>query len=252
MNALVQKWQAGEPVLGAWLAIPNSYVAEAVSRQGFDYVCVDLQHGMIDYPDATELLLAIQAGGSLPIARVPSNDLGAINRMLDAGAMGIIVPLIDSVADVEAAVQACRYPPVGRRSYGPNRAALAFGSGYFESANESVLCIPMIETSGALDAIEDLVAVPGVDAVYVGPNDLSLSLGLPPGPDNGDPYQAAYRRIAEVCSGAGVVAGIHANAGLCAKHVATGYRMVTVSTDASALIQGVAQDLREARSGISR
>lgn len=247
MNALKTKWRSGQPALGAWLAIPNSYVAEAISRQGFDYVCVDLQHGMIDYPDATELILAIYAGGSVPIARVPSNDLGAINRMLDAGALGIIVPLIESVADVEAAVAACRYPPAGRRSYGPNRAALASGSSYFETANESVLCIPMIETRGALDAIEDVVAVPGVDAVYVGPSDLSLSLGLSPGPDNPDPYQAAYRRIAERCASAGVVAGIHANAELCSKHVETGYRMVTVSTDASALIKGVAQDLRTAR-----
>ncbi len=247
-NALKQKWQAGESGLGAWLAIPNSWVAEAVSRLGFDYVCVDLQHGMIDYPDATELILAIHAAGSTPIVRVPSNDLGAINRVLDAGALGIIVPLIESVADVEAAVQACRYPPAGRRSYGPNRAALVAGPNYFETANEKVLCIPMIETRAALDAVEDLAAIPGVDALYVGPNDLSLSLGLPPGADNPDPYQAAYRRIAKACTDAGIVAGIHANAELCAKHRATGYRMVTISTDASALVRGVAADLEKARS----
>lgn len=249
MNALARSWKAGEVALGAWLAIPDSWVAEAVSRQGFDYVCIDLQHGMIDYADATQLILAIHAGGSLPIARVPSNDLAAVGRMLDAGAQGIVVPLVESVADVEAAVQACRYPPLGRRSYGPNRAALLGGPDYFDSANERVLCIPMIETRAALDAVERLVAVPGVDAVYVGPNDLSLALGQRPGPDNPDPYQSAYRRIALACAAAGVVAGIHANADLAAKHAHTGYRMITVSADASALVRGVAADLRRAREG---
>jgi 4-hydroxy-2-oxoheptanedioate aldolase len=247
-NALRDKWRAGEACLGAWLSIPDAWVAEAVSRQGFDYVCIDLQHGMIDYPDATNLILAIHAGGSLPLVRVPSNDLAAINRVLDAGARGVIVPLIESVQDVRRCVEACRYPPAGRRSYGPNRAALIGGAGYFESANADVLCIPMIETRPALEAVEELVSVPGVDAVYVGPNDLSLALGQPPGADNPDPYQSAYRRIAELCDRAGIAAGIHANAKLCAKHQETGYRMITVSADSSALVRGVAADLRAARS----
>ncbi|MEE2675226.1 MAG: aldolase/citrate lyase family protein [Myxococcota bacterium] len=246
-NALKQKWAAGEPSYGVWCAIPSSYVAEACAHAGFDYVCIDLQHGMIDYPVATEMILAAHAGGSVPIARVPSNDLGAINRMLDAGAMGIVVPLIESVADVEAAVRACRYPPDGGRSFGPNRAALAAGPRYFESANDNVLCIPMIETRPALDEIEAIAAVPGVDALYVGPNDLSLSLGQPPGSDNPDPYQSAYRRIAEVCAKTGVVAGIQANAKLAAKHVDTGYRMITISADAGTLMRGFASDLRSVR-----
>ena len=247
-NGLKERWQSGEPSYGAWLSIPSSYVAEAVSHQGFDYVCVDLQHGMIDYPDATEMILAIHAAGSVPVARVPSNELGAINRMLDAGAMGIIVPMIETLDDVRAAVRACRYPPDGGRSFGPNRAAFAAGPDYFETANENVLCIPMIETRGALDAVEEIVAEPGVDAVYVGPNDLSLSLGQPPGSDNPDPYQSAYRRIAAACAEAGVVAGIHANAKLAPKHVKTGYGMITISSDAGALIGGVARDLRSVRS----
>ena len=152
------------------------------------------------------------------------------------------MPLIESVADVEAAVHACRYPPEGGRSFGPNRAALAAGPDYFENANGNVLCIPMIETRPALDQIEAIAAISGVDALYVGPNDLSLSLGQPPGPDNPDPYQAAYRRIAEVCAKTGVVAGIQANARLAAKHVETGYRMITTSTDAGTLQRGLAKD----------
>ena len=246
-NALKARFLAGEPCYGVWLAIPSSYIAEAVSHQGFDYVCIDLQHGMIDYPAATEMLLAIHAAGAVPIVRVPSNDLGNIGRMLDAGAMGIIVPLIESVDDVRAAVRACRYPPDGSRSFGPNRAALSAGPDYFETANENVLCIPMIETRSALDAIEEIVTEPGVDALYVGPNDLSLSLGLQPGPDNPDPYQSAYRRIASASRAANVVAGIHANANLAAKHVETGYRMITISSDSGTLARGVARDLAKAR-----
>jgi 4-hydroxy-2-oxoheptanedioate aldolase len=249
MNALRERFRSGETCYGAWLSIPSSFVAEMVGHQGFDYVCVDLQHGMIDYAVATEMLLALHAAGSVPIVRVPSNELGSIGRMLDAGALGIVVPLVESVADVRAAVRACRYPPLGSRSFGPNRAAFSAGPDYFATANESVLCIPMIETRGALDAVEEIVAEPGVDAVYVGPNDLSLSLGQPPGPDNPDPYQSAYRRVAEACRGTLVVAGIHANAPLAAKHRETGYRMITVSNDAGTLVRSMAEDLREARGG---
>jgi len=248
-NALRERLRAGEPCYGAWLAIPSSFAAEVVSHQGFDYVCVDLQHGMIDYPIAAEMLLAVHAAGSVPIARVPSNDFAAVGRMLDAGALGIVVPLIESVDDVRAAVRACRYPPEGARSFGPNRAAYAAGPDYFGSANECVLCIPMIETRAALDAIDEIVAVPGVDAVYVGPNDLSLALGQPPAADNPDPYQSAYRRVAQACAGTAVAAGIQANARLAAKHVETGYRMITISTDAGSLARATAKDLARARGG---
>ena len=246
-NALKQRLLANEPCYGAWLNVPNSFVAEIVGHQGFDYVCIDLQHGMIDYPAATEMLLAIHAAGSTPVVRVPSNDLGAINRVLDAGAMGIIVPLVEGLEDARRAVRACRYPPDGARSFGPNRAAYAAGPDYFATANDEVLCIPMIETRGALDAIDAIVAEPGVDAVYVGPNDLSLALGQPPGADNPDPYQSAYQRIAKACEGGAVAAGIHASVSLAAKHVATGYRMITVSTDTSTLAKGSARDLETAR-----
>jgi 4-hydroxy-2-oxoheptanedioate aldolase len=249
INPLRARWQAGEPAFGAWLSLPSSLAAEAVAHQGFDYACIDLQHGMIDYAVATEMLLAIQAAGCVPIARVPANDFAAINRMLDAGALGIVVPMVETPDDVRAAVRACRYPPEGSRSFGPHRAAFAVGpsSDYFATANERVLCIPMIETVGALASLDEILAVPGVDALYVGPNDLSLGLGLPPGADNPEPYQAAYRRIAAACSRAGVTAGIHANAELAAKHVATGYRMITVSSDLGTLVRGTAADLSRAR-----
>lgn len=244
---LKQKWAAGEPALGAWLTIPSSFSAEAVSHQGFDYVCIDMQHGLIDYAAATEMLLAIHSAGPTPVVRVPSNDFAMINKVLDAGALGIIVPMIASVADTEAAVRACRYPPLGGRSFGPTRAAFVAGADYFANANEAVACIPMIETKAALDDLDAVLSVEGVDAVYVGPNDLSLALGQPPGSDNPPPYQDAYRRIAEGCAARGIAAGIHANAKLAAKHVETGYRMITVTTDLSVLSAGCGRDLRTAR-----
>jgi 4-hydroxy-2-oxoheptanedioate aldolase len=246
-SAMKQMWAAGEPALGAWLSIPSSFSAEAVAHQGFDYVCIDMQHGLIDYSDVPDMLLAIHSANTTPIVRVPSNDFAMINKVLDAGALGIIVPMIETVADVEAAVRACRYPPEGARSFGPTRAPFVAGPDYFRNANAKVACIPMIETLGALDHLDEILALPGVDAVYVGPNDLSLALGQQPGADNPRPYQDAYRKVAAACVEHGVIAGIHAKAKLASKHVATGYQMITVSSDLSAMTAACARDLGTAR-----
>jgi len=248
-HSLKARLAAGEACYGAWLGIASSYAAEIVSHQGFDYVCIDLQHGLIDFACAAEMILAVHAGGSLPLVRVPSNDFAVIGRVLDAGAQGIIVPLVETPDDVRRAVAASRYPPAGARSFGPTRASWVAGPDYFASANDDVLCIPMIETLGALETLDELLAVPGVDAVYVGPNDLSLALGMAPAADNPDPYRSAYRQLAAACARSGVAAGIHANARLAALHVETGYRLITVTSDAGTLARGVARDLRTARGG---
>ncbi len=246
-NPLKARWRDGEPTFGAWLSIPSSFSAEAIGQQEFDYVCIDMQHGLIDYAAAVEMLLAIHQGRAVPFVRVPQNDFGTINKLLDAGALGIVVPLVNSADEAKAVVRACRYPPEGARSFGPTRAAFVAGPDYFNTANAAVACIPMIETRQAVDAIDEILAVPGIDAIYVGPNDLSLALGQRPGLDNDGPYQEAYRRIAKACAAHGVTAGIHANPGLVAKHVGTGYRMITVSSDLGALVSGAARDLRRAR-----
>lgn len=248
-NRVKEIWKRGEIAYGAWLSIPSSLSSEALGRAGFDYVCIDLQHGLIDYPDAAEMLLAINSAGATPFVRVPQNDFAAINRALDAGALGIIVPLIHSSDDVYRAVSACRYPPEGTRSYGPVRASMTLGPNYFESANELIACIPMIETRQAVEEIEAITSLPGVDAVYVGPNDLSLSMGQKPRPDNDGPYEQAYRVIAETCAKRGVVAGIHGNSELAPKHAETGYRMMTISSDLGLLQRGAARDLEHAKRG---
>ena len=161
-----------------------------------------MQHGVIDYQVAVTMLLALSTGDCTPIVRVPWNEPGIIGKMLDAGAMGIIIPMVNSVDEARAAVAACRYAPVGARSYGPTRAAIYAGADYFAHANEQVACIPMIETKRALDDLDAILAVPGIDAVYVGPADLSITLGLPPRMDNGGAFEEARLTIAEACAAA--------------------------------------------------
>jgi 4-hydroxy-2-oxoheptanedioate aldolase len=246
-NRVKALWERGEVAYGAWLSIASSLSCEAISRLGYDYVCIDLQHGLIDDLAAAEMLLAISCTEATPFVRVPANDAAAINRALDAGALGIIVPQIHSSDEVIRAISACRYPPEGTRSYGPVRASMTWGPDYFEQANELIACVPMIETRQALEEIESITALPGIDAIYVGPNDLSLSMGQLPGPDNSGSYQEAYRSIAKSCATRGVVAGIHGTAALAPKHVETGYRMITISSDLSLLRRGGALDLEQAK-----
>ena len=246
-NRLKAKWQRGEPTFGGWLLIPSSFAAEVMARQGFDYLCVDMQHGLIGYQVALEMLQAIGTTDTVPLVRVPRNDFGMINKMLDAGAHGIVIPMVNSAEEAREAVRACRYAPEGARSFGPSRAALSAGPDYFATANQSVACIPMIETREAVEALDEILAVPGIDAIYVGPNDLSISLGLPPAPDNPGAYQEAYQRIAKACAAHGVTAGIHANPNLAGKHLATGYRLITIASDLGGLAAGAARDLRSVR-----
>ncbi len=242
-NATKAKWKRGEVTHGAWLSIPSAFSAETIARAGFDWVCIDMQHGVIDYQVAVTMLLALGTGDCTPIVRVPWNEPGIIGKMLDAGAMGIIVPMVNSVEEARAAVAACRYAPVGARSYGPTRAAMYAGADYFAHANEQIACIPMIEAKRALDSLDDILDVPGIDAVYVGPADMSITLGLPPAMDNGGAFEEARLRIAAACTARGIAPGIHANAALAPTHAAAGYRMITINHDIVAVANSAAADL---------
>jgi 4-hydroxy-2-oxoheptanedioate aldolase len=155
--------------------------------------------------------------------------------------------MVNSVEEARAAVSACRYAPKGARSWGPVRAQHALGGNYFERADDEVACIVMIETKQALDRIEDILSVPGIDAVYVGPADLSITLGLPPGLDNGGAFEEARLLIVDACNRHGITAGMHANASLAAKHAAAGYKMITITHDLGALNAAAAADLHLAR-----
>lgn len=254
MNTLRDIWRSGEHTLGGWLAVPSVVTAEATARAGFDFVCIDTQHGAIEYSDAVGMIQAILLGGSRPIVRVPWNEPGIIGKMLDAGAQGIIVPMVNSVAEAQAAVRACRYSPEGSRSYGPGLAAprvgeTSVGGNYMEWAHEHVACIPMIETTQAIDSLDDILAVPGIDAVYVGPADLSITLGLPAGNNDDAPtFTAALETIVAGCVKAGVVPGIHATGALTPKRLGAGFRMVTVTSDLVAMRLGIAAELKTATS----
>lgn len=250
-NRVKAMWRRGEPAYGAWLTIGSSYSAEAVAHQGFDYVCIDMQHGIIGFETAVTMLQVIGTTDATPFVRVPSNDFATIGRMLDAGAMGIVVPMVNSADQARAAVAACRYYPKGARSYGPTRAVYYAGADYFANADAEVACIPMIETKQAVERLDEILAVAGIDAAYVGPSDLSITLGLPPGPDNGGAFEEARLHIAKSCAAQGVVAGMHANATLAAKHVAVGYRMITIFNDAIAVASAGADAVRAVRGAVA-
>ncbi len=246
-NTVKTKWRAGEITYGAWLTIPSSLSAEAVAHQGHDWICIDMQHGAIDYGAALSMLTAIDTTSAVPFVRVPWNDFSAINRMLDAGALGVVVPMVNSAAEAREAVAACRYAPTGARSWGPIRAQHSVGGDYFQRANDEVACIVMIETKQAVDRLDEILEVPGIDAVYVGPSDLSITLGLPPGLDNGGAFEEARLRIAKTCNARGIVAGMHASAALAPKHAAAGYRMITITQDLPAVTAAAAADMRAVR-----
>lgn len=247
-NTLKTSWAAGESTIGLWLSFPDPASAELLGSLDAAYVNIDMQHGLIDYSDAVHLFRAMQRSASVPLVRVPWNEPGIIGKTLDAGAMGVIIPMVNSVAEAERAVSSCFYQPKGSRSHGPIRAASALGPGYAEEANDEIICIPMIETVQAVESIDEILAVPGIDAVYVGPADLSRTLGLPPGPDHeAQSFVDALTTIVAACEKADVIPGIHATPALTAKRMSQGFKMITATSDSLALAAGARAGLAEAR-----
>jgi 4-hydroxy-2-oxoheptanedioate aldolase len=208
MTALRERWKAGEPTLGAWCTIPSSWTAEVAARAGHDWVCIDTQHGLIGYDVMLPMLQAISAGGKPSFVRVPWNEPGAIMKALDAGAGGVIVPMINSVEEARAVVAACRYPPAGLRSMGPIRARDV------DAGWQQPLCVVMIETVVAVSRAREILAVPGIDAVFVGPNDLAVSAGLESSYEGRHPeHRRLIEQIAAAAKENGVAAGIMCGTG---------------------------------------
>ncbi len=230
--------------LGCWLKLSSTVSAEAAALLGFDYLCIDMQHGLVSRSGLTTMLQAIHPHSPRALVRVPANDPSAIGWCLDAGATGVIVPMINSAEEAEAAVRSCMYPPVGNRSTGPARAAVIYGADYVHGANASTQCIPMIETSGALRALDDILSIPGVNAIYVGPSDLSMDLGLGPGNHDGEAaFDDALSAIVEASDRHGVVPGIHANPTLAARRIEQGFRIVTITEDLGAMQASMSETL---------
>ena len=244
---LREMWADRQPTFGAWLSSPSSASAETTARVGFDYVCADNQHGAMDYSGTVGVVQGTLLGGSRAIARVPWNEPGIIGKMFDAGCEGVVVPMVNTVAEAKAVVHASRYPPLGERSYGPVMAGMR-AADYHANANGYHAVIPMIETVQAVRNIDDILAVPGIDAIYVGPADLSLSLGLPPGNnDDSDLFTQALLTITAACRNAGVVPGIHSTGALAERRLQQGFQMITVCGDLLAMRTRMADELAQAR-----
>ena len=241
-SALRAKWALGETVFGLWAALPSGFAAELMCVDGVDYVCIDQQHGLIDYPAMVEMLRAIEGRGTVPFTRVPANEAWLIGKALDAGVQGVVVPMVSSAAEAAKAVAACRYSPKGIRSYGPVRSTLTMQSRDVAVLGDSVLCFVMVETRAGVEQVEEIAATPGLDGIYIGPADLALGLGLAPDLDKQEPeHVAAVQRILEACQRSKIIPGIQTGTGASARKMAErGFRLVTFSKD-SALLPAAVQ-----------
>ncbi|MDW4498508.1 aldolase/citrate lyase family protein [Sulfitobacter sp. D35] len=250
-NGLKRIWEAGRPAINGWCSIGNPFTAEIMAAQGYDSVCVDMQHGALDYSDLLPMLQAMRASGVTPLARVPWLDPAAIMKALDAGAMGIVCPMINSRAEAELFVSCMRYPPDGQRSFGPTRAGVAM-PGYGVAMNAEVLALAMIETAQGVENLEEIAATPGLDGLYVGPADLTLGSQagrLPPGLDREEPEMIALiQHIAEVCDRNGLRACLHCgSADYAARAIGWGFHLTTVSGDARLLAAAASESVQRFR-----
>lgn len=248
-NGTLRKVRAGDPAVGILVSTISPLVTEAVSNVGFDWALIDLQHGEADLAHLVGLLQAISTTGTTPFVRVPVNDFMSIGRALDLGAYGIVVPLVNTVADAEAAVRAAKYPPLGARSLGPVRGSIYGGGNYFAEANDETALIVMIETAEAVANLAAIVALDGIDGCYIGPNDLAISHGAAPGGDTGvplaEPVEAAIATILATCQAAGKTAGIHvANAGAANRRLRQGFRFVSINNELGLMRNAIAAEFR--------
>ena len=251
-NRLRSQWAAGQAVVNGWLAIGNSFSAETMAHQGWDALTIDLQHGVVDYAAMVTMLQAISTTATVPVVRVPWLEPGILMKTLDAGAYGVICPMVNTREDAQKLVAYTHYAPRGTRSFGPVRALLYGGADYPKAANDTIVTFAMIETAAALDNLDDILSVEGLDAIYIGPSDLSLALGCTPTFDDLDPKAAqAVDHILERANAHGVVAGIHNGTPEAAlRRIAKGFRFVTISSDARLMAAGSQQVLAAMRKGL--
>ena len=238
-NKLKKLWAEGKPTLNGWLSIGNSFTAEIMAAQAYDSLTIDIQHGALDYSSVLPMFQAMRTSGAVPMARVPWLNAGHIMKALDAGALGIICPMINNRQEAEKFVSFMRYPPIGQRSFGPTRAAIAYG-GYGIDMNSEILAFAMIETAEGMANLEEIASTPGLDGLYVGPADLTLGTQqgrLAPGFDREEPEMITLiQKIADVARKNNIAPAIHCGtAEYAAKAIGWGYQMTTVSGDSRLL-----------------
>jgi len=249
INRLREVWARSGVVINGWLGLPSAVAAENMAQAGWDSLTCDLQHGLLDYADALAMLQAISTTATTPLARVPWNEPGIIMKLLDAGALGIICPMVNNRAQCEAFVGACRYAPQGYRSYGPTRALWYAGADYLQHANSSVVALAMIETQQAVRELDAILDTPGLDGIYIGPSDLGLSLGCEARLDPVDPtVVATIKAIVDKARQRGLHAGLHcATTAYARQAIAWGCDMVTTGTDNVLLNQAARRAVSDMR-----
>jgi 4-hydroxy-2-oxoheptanedioate aldolase len=251
-NPLLERWRANEPTLGGWMTTADAQIAEYLAGAGFDEICVDQQHGFADRTTIGSVFRAIELYGVAPTTRVPRNDFADIGKALDLGAVAIIVPMVGSPEEAANAAAACHFPPGGSRSVGPLRGSLLRGHHRLEGLDQAA-CVVMIETSDGVRNADAIAATPGVDAIYIGPGDLALGLGLSAWPDDWSREEAsihaeAIDRIRTACVKHGVAPGIHTGDGRTAnRYREQGFLMITVASDLGLIAKGAGDELARAR-----
>ena len=244
-NKIKQMWREGRWVNMGWLSVSHPFTAEVMARQGFDALVVDMQHGTTDMSDLWPMLQAVSQTDTVPVVRVPWNDPATIMKALDLGAYAIIVPLVNTAEDAAKAVAACRYPPVGMRSSGPVRAVHYGGADYLAKANDEIVVMAMIETKEGLANLDAICATPGLDAIYIGPSDLSFALGMAPRGDNPDPVHiATCDKIRDAAHKHGIKACMHcASAAFAAGAVKRGFDLIMLTSELASMVAGVRRQL---------
>ncbi|HTF53887.1 MAG TPA: aldolase/citrate lyase family protein [Pseudonocardia sp.] len=250
-KTLRELWDGTDATIGGWCSIPSPFAAELMGRSGFDWVCIDTQHGVIGYDQMMPMLQALSITRTPAFVRVPWNQPDHIMKALDAGAQGVIVPMVSTEEDARAAVAAAKYPPMGTRSWGPIRAALDVPDYSPELANRSTIVAVMIETPGGVENLDSILSVPGVDAVYVGPSDLALGHGMTPTLNVQNPeHERLIEIVIEGCRRRGIVAGIHCDSVQTVhRWHALGYGMFTVGSDAALMRQAATAVVAQAFEG---
>jgi len=257
-NTIKEIWANGGAVLNGWCSIPSSFSAEIMAHQGFDSITIDMQHGLIGYEMAVTMLQAISTTAVIPLARVPWNDPARLMKALDAGAYGVICPMINTVDDAASLVRACKYPPKGIRSFGPIRAKYYAGGGthgggdYHIDANEETLVIPQIETREAIENLDDILQVEGIGGIYIGPSDLAMALGSEPRTGQNDPAVVeAKQKILEACKRHGIPAGIHTNSvNVAVEMIKQGFQLTSLQSDDRFLMSRAKEEVSAVRSAL--
>lgn len=242
-NTVKTKLAGGHAQVGTWLSLASPMAARALARVGFDWITLDLEHSPADWETAEACFATVADNGGVPLARIPVNDLAYVKRALDSGAWGVVVPMVNSAEEAASAVAACKYPPAGVRSVGGALRAMGFGASdteYFRRANDETLVVVQAEHVLAVENREAIFSVPGVDAMFVGPNDLLASMGKKPAMDSDDPeFVEALRLLRETAVRCGIAPGIHVGDPETARRrIAEGWRFVAIDSDLGFMLSG--------------